>query len=65
LAKKWNARVDELRESLQEGSKENKKRIVWGGGEDQVQGLESTIIGFQNSSGDIHRNITKLEQKLK
>jgi len=29
-----------------------------------VQGLQSTITGFQNSLGDIHGSVTKLEQEL-
>ena len=40
LSKKWNARWDELRQSLQTGSKENQQRIREV--EDQMQVLQSS-----------------------
>ena len=48
--KKWG-RWDELKKSLQKGSKENQCHVH--GVKDQVQDLQSSIAGFQNSLGGI------------
>ncbi|KAJ8432710.1 hypothetical protein Cgig2_009768 [Carnegiea gigantea] len=62
LAKKWNARWDELRKSLQKGSKKIQQHIR--GVKGQVQGFQCTIAGFQNSLRGIHGSVTKLEESL-